>query len=162
MAKVAQSRRNDIVWWLNHHYPDVWYNLESALDAALKHGDIQLAERFIEYGSNWPTSDNLPHEIAALGNLPVLQWLLKQAEFENVAGLVVKAAGKGHLQVVRWLLHCRVRSSDEVRFAIHSAAVHGHLEVAKFLREKEKESLTTQLSSEDPLSPKSDQKDKLD
>ncbi|KAG3062947.1 hypothetical protein PC128_g14169 [Phytophthora cactorum] len=153
MAKVAQSRRNDIVWWLNHHYPDVWYNLESALEAALKHGDIQLAERFIEYGSNWPTSDNLPHEIAALGNLPVLQWLLKQAEFENVAGLVVKAAGKGHLQVVRWLLHCRVRSSDEVRFAIHSAAVHGHLEVAKFLREKEKESLTTQLSSEDPLSP---------
>ncbi|ETP53534.1 hypothetical protein F442_01575, partial [Phytophthora nicotianae P10297] len=148
MVYAAQSRRHDAVWWLNHHYPDVWYNLEVATEAALRHGDIHLAEQFIENGSNWPTEGNVADEAAEKGNLPVLQWLLKQVEFEEVVGLVVKAAGNGHLQVVRWLIdHSGGQRIDEVRFAIHTTAIHGHLHVAKFLREKEKKSTSRPRSS---------------
>ncbi|KAF4132039.1 putative ankyrin repeat domain-containing protein [Phytophthora infestans] len=138
MSNVIYRRRSDLVWWLHRHCPGAGHNLESALVAAVKIGDIYLAEWLLSEGADWPTRVNLPLEMAEKGDLPVLQWLLGQEDVSISVGLVIKAAKNGHYQVVRWLVD-RNRAHDrvEVSFAVHSAAVHGHLKVAKYLREQE-------------------------
>jgi len=58
-------------------------------------------------------------------------------------GLVIYAAGKVHLEVVRWAIDRDAQNQKgypltavggEARLTIHTAAVNGHLQVAKYLR----------------------------
>ncbi|KAG7378178.1 hypothetical protein PHYPSEUDO_010442 [Phytophthora pseudosyringae] len=108
------------------HQPNLRYDMNKVLDHAVKRGDIALAEWLLSHG-----------------RLDVLKWLDTEGQVQGHAGLVLVAAEKGYLGIIRWLLDHDAQSSNQHRLtdlggeaglAIHTAVVNGHLEVAKYLR----------------------------
>ncbi|KAF4035292.1 putative ankyrin repeat region domain-containing protein [Phytophthora infestans] len=78
--------------------------------------------------------------VVAKGRFDDLQWLVHQ---EKIITFVPIAAQNGYLVIVRWVVELtqQKHTTSErvvvavVMLAIHAAAFHGHLEVAKYLRE---------------------------
>ncbi|KAE9334589.1 hypothetical protein PF008_g13892 [Phytophthora fragariae] len=165
LSAAIQSRRSDVVWWLFRHIPDANYNLRAALWSAVQMGDVLMAEWLVLRGAEWPDLRGervVAHEVAALGRVDVLQWLEERGQLDGVAGMVIKAAEKGRLDTVRWLIE-RTPSDDgsrldatvlryEVYLSIHGAAINGHLEVAKCLREFSKRSISSLRVNQLPMS----------
>ncbi|KAG3037127.1 hypothetical protein PC121_g24131 [Phytophthora cactorum] len=146
MSAAVLSHRSDIVWWLHRHVPDSNYDLDTALRSALIMGDIVMAEWLASHGAHWPEhADYTVRTVVARGRLDVLQWLVEQGRLDRIIALVSIAAQRGHLEIVRWIVEWTLPNHTAVEhgilvlavatLSIHTAATHGHLQVAKYLRE---------------------------
>ncbi|KAG7381226.1 hypothetical protein PHYPSEUDO_006270 [Phytophthora pseudosyringae] len=125
--------------------PEIPQDLEHALQIAVRKREIVVAEWLISQGAGWEEEDPegapLVHHVAA----EALKWLAKREQFHESAGLLVMAAEKGHVHVVRWLLERDIPDTGshltalggDASLGIHTAALNGHLEVAKLLRSVE-------------------------
>ncbi|KAE9093729.1 hypothetical protein PF007_g18019 [Phytophthora fragariae] len=121
-------------------------------------GDILIAEWLVEQGAEWrQVSDVIDGYVANQGRLDVLQWLYARGQIEKDLLLMLSAANGGHFHVARWVIEViephdggtRIDTFPAVVFAIHTAASHGHLEIAKFLRECTKEVDASELEGLD-------------
>lgn len=105
---------------------------------------------FSESNAMWATSP-----VQAVPIPGMLQYLHNESALEQIpAGVLVKAAENGHLDVVRWVIDCDWDEEEneedggdedyfdtpyltslggEASLAIHAAATNGHLDVAKYL-----------------------------
>ncbi|EGZ14444.1 hypothetical protein PHYSODRAFT_332831 [Phytophthora sojae] len=149
MSAAILGRRSDIVWWLHRHFPDANYNLEIALESALKVGNVLIAKWLLNQGAEWRRRRRNPTEridacyVAGQERLDVLHWLDERGQIDSGdVRMLVNAAKGGHLEVVRWLIEHRGSSTAAVAdamLATHAAASKWPLKVAKFLREFTKE-----------------------
>ncbi|RLN36926.1 hypothetical protein BBJ28_00024661 [Nothophytophthora sp. Chile5] len=137
--------------WLLRNTDAVDRDDDGTMHAAVSNGDVPLVEWLDQHSHSNGRERLCPemgrHDAAANGHVAMLQWLEYRRDDEPVAGVLVKAAEKGQLDVVRWMLErdCAEVESDgeggadvtdlvaEASLAVHSAAVNGHLEVAKYL-----------------------------
>ncbi|KAG1706392.1 hypothetical protein DVH05_001539 [Phytophthora capsici] len=142
LAAGARSRSTEVMEWLHAHFPFDPTQQSTALEAAVCSGSIAVAEWLLAHGATW--TRNLPtlrsaHFVAEdSGSVEMLKWLDEHGQLEGLRGLVIKAAGSGFADAVRWLLdrerqEAVQKQEAEIRFAIHSAASNGHLSLAKYL-----------------------------
>ncbi|KAK1941013.1 putative ankyrin repeat protein [Phytophthora citrophthora] len=147
LAAGARSRSIEVMEWLHAHVPSDPAQQSTALEAAVCSGSIAIAKWMLAHGATW--TRNLPtlrsaHFVAEnSGSIEMLQWLDEQGQLDGLRGLVIKAAGSGFADTVRWLLDRGVKNSEEeaefrveTRFAIHSAASNGYLSLAKYLQSR--------------------------
>ncbi|OWZ01920.1 hypothetical protein PHMEG_00026612 [Phytophthora megakarya] len=110
---------------------------------------LHKAEVYVECNTN--ISVGITHkvmtEVAHHGQMDMLQffdnnveyWLREQVRLDGAIGLVVKVAETGPLEVLRWLFEHMWNSNAErvidmeLEVAVHTAAINGHLDVAKYL-----------------------------
>ncbi|KAL3664891.1 hypothetical protein V7S43_010069 [Phytophthora oleae] len=146
MSAAVLSHRSDIAWWLHRHVPDADYNWGSALGSALMMGDIIVAEWLEEQGVHLPeVTSGAVRSVVARGRLDVLQWLEEQGQLHSAIRLLGKAAERGHMDIVQWVINHtmeshadgqhRIRVVGPAALSIHAAATNGHLEIVKYLRE---------------------------
>ncbi|KAG6965619.1 hypothetical protein JG688_00007120 [Phytophthora aleatoria] len=128
----ASKGRGDVVWWLCTQFALCATQLSIALSCALAGANSALVEWLLMKGSTWPKEWSA-HLFAAQGRLDALKWCDTTGKLRSVAGLLVTAASSGHVKVVSWLMERDTHLDAEACLAIHSAASHGHLEVATYL-----------------------------
>lgn len=144
MWKAAKRGQSHVVWWLNENLPNTPFSRSNAFVFAVSTCDIALAEWLLHHGARWPRQISrawIAHEVAAKGRLDVLKWMAKKEQLDDIIGIVVMAAEKGHLHIVQWMLDRDAHLTDlggEASLAIHTAADNGHLEVAKYLHARAK------------------------
>jgi hypothetical protein len=95
METAIRCHRADIMWWLHANIPDAEYDLDAALESAIKCGEIFAAEWLLAQGPEWPGFDGQPAvalAVASAGRLNVLKWLETKGEVDDLVGLVVHAA----------------------------------------------------------------------
>ncbi|ETP34947.1 hypothetical protein F442_16822 [Phytophthora nicotianae P10297] len=82
-----------------------------------------MAEWLASQGARWPEhKDTTMRTVVAKGRLDVLQWLVEQGRRDVITSLISVHS-------------CTTRTfGDFVTRSIQTAAIHGHLEVAKYLR----------------------------
>ncbi|KAL3659374.1 hypothetical protein V7S43_015645 [Phytophthora oleae] len=160
-AEAALAGHDDVVKWLYATYKETEErrNDDSAMRAAFSVGNVELAE-WIMAEVGFEVQGYLAlHKAAGAGLVETLQWFQDKGTYtECDAGALILAAEDGQLKVVQWMLD-RDRKDDKLKngdvagpeyghrarstfitclggeasLAIHSAAVNGHLEVAKLL-----------------------------
>ncbi|KAG1688399.1 hypothetical protein DVH05_003705 [Phytophthora capsici] len=148
MSAAVLSGHSDLVQWLPDPSPHSFYDMETALKAAVKMGDIPTAE-WLGKRVRWPeNTDDSVLSLAAEGRLDILQWLetrgIVSQRIYGVVLLVVAAAVNRRLEVIRWLMDSILKRGSSIKqtciaagvatLSIHAAAAHGHLDVARFLR----------------------------
>ncbi|RLN77606.1 hypothetical protein BBJ28_00000456 [Nothophytophthora sp. Chile5] len=151
-TQAARHGHREVAMWLQQHTHALERWEHAVMFAAVANGDVLLVEWLLKRNPPWGKRRLRPqkgiHEAAANGHAHMLQWLVDRRYGDIVAGLLVKAAEKGQLDVVRWVIDrnrtlTETASDDEAFMAdlgaeailsIHFAAINGHLEVAKYLR----------------------------
>ncbi|KAG1692248.1 hypothetical protein DVH05_025678 [Phytophthora capsici] len=148
MSAAVLSGHSDLVQWLPESSSHSFYDMETALKAAVKMGDIPTAE-WLGKRVRWPeNTDDSVLSLAAEGRLDILQWLetrgIVSQRIYGVVLLVVAAAVNRRLEVIRWLMDSILKRGSSIKqtciaagvatLSIHAAAAHGHLDVARFLR----------------------------
>ncbi|KAF1795812.1 Ankyrin repeat-containing domain [Phytophthora cactorum] len=141
----------------DHHYRQYQFTL-SMMDAVrLKKLEMVewLTDRFQGYTVGTQSANEASCRCKRTAGRVGMVLLEGAQSYVNVnAGVVVMAAEKGHLNIVQWLIDRNTNSKyptggyghapgtrtkltvlgGEASMAIHTAAVNGHLEVAKYLR----------------------------
>ncbi|EGZ14599.1 hypothetical protein PHYSODRAFT_507300, partial [Phytophthora sojae] len=132
MAEAISEGRNDIVWWLQQHFPNEDFNKAEALMQAVLKEDIVMAEWLIDHGAQWRRpfpGDNIGHEMAARGRLDILKWLTQGGRLDHRRE---GSAWSGFLNVFKWLHDNRSKGCTEK--AMELAAARGHLRVVRWLQ----------------------------
>ncbi|OWY97503.1 LOW QUALITY PROTEIN: hypothetical protein PHMEG_00031949 [Phytophthora megakarya] len=134
------------------------YTLSNAigtLPSAILKSDMVMADWLVNQEPDHATEDcylmfKLQDDLTS-GRLDIFKWLREEGgKIED--GTMVVAAGRGHLKFIQWLGNPVLTNrlfrdhsplsgiSSEAKFSIHTAAINGHLEVAKYLCEEAKKS----------------------
>jgi ankyrin repeat protein len=129
--------------------PKLSIYLGSALFQAVNSGHGMIALLLLDYGADpticpetWSCIADYPIAIAARrGRLPVLKRMIERgrsAPYENpidLIGLLFRAAGGGHPNVIRYLIELGVdpNASKNGHYAIESAAMRGGVEAVRCL-----------------------------
>ncbi|KAL3659819.1 hypothetical protein V7S43_015121 [Phytophthora oleae] len=147
MSAAVLGGRRDLVQWLPEPISHSYYDMETALQSAVKMGAIPTAEWLGVRGARWPEiTDDSVLSLAAEGRLDVLQWLktrgIVSQRIDGVVLLVVAAARNRRLEVIRWLMDSVLTRRSGIKqtciaagvatFSIHAAAAHGHLKLRVF------------------------------
>ena len=97
--------------------------------------DDRAFDDMIQHYAAWRISaENVLNGAARSGSVPKLQWLMRQRQGEGHlhSDIVEEAAKGGSVEVMQWLrTEGRVHISAQ---AVHTAALHNHLRLVKYLR----------------------------
>jgi len=99
---------------------------------------ISTLEVAWENKSLWPIWWNEPYfssQVALTNKLELLKWIREAKQCEWYVGTIQAAAKKGNLEMVKY---CVANECPIDEFACANAALEGHLEVLKYLREEAK------------------------
>ncbi|GMF55135.1 unnamed protein product [Phytophthora fragariaefolia] len=148
---AARNGYLEIVEWLVRNHPVG--NASRALDAAARENRLDIVRWLLGHNLGRGAKSGM-HQAAIRGYLEVASYLHEQG-FHGLAGVscgtMLRAAGRGFFDVVRWLdsefasdpqthLYRDLRPysltllADEPSTAIDAAATSGHLEVLKYLQ----------------------------
>lgn len=151
LEHAARNGHLEIVEWLMRYHPVG--NASRALDAAARENHLHVVRWLLEHNLGRGAKSGM-HQAAIRGHLEVAQYLLEQS-FDGLAsvssGTMLRAAGRGFLDVVKWLnnsfasepqrnLYRDLRPysltllADEPSTAIDAAAKGGHLDILKYLQ----------------------------
>lgn len=152
LEHAARNGYLEIVEWLVRYHPVG--NASRALDAAARENHLHVVRWLLEHNLGRGAKSGM-HQAAIRGHLEVAQYLHEQG-FHGLAsvscGTMLRAAGRGFLDVVKWLndefasepqthLHRDLRPysltllADEPSTALDAAAKSGNLEVLEYLQE---------------------------
>jgi hypothetical protein len=99
---------------------------------------ISTLEVAWEHKSLWPIWWDEPYfcyEVAQTNKLELLKWIREEKKCRWDAGTITPAARQGNLEMVKY---CVANECPINEFACACAAVNGHIEVLKYLREEVK------------------------
>ncbi|RLN77599.1 hypothetical protein BBJ28_00000462 [Nothophytophthora sp. Chile5] len=105
---AARNRHTEVVRWLFEHTGEHQRYMPIVVKAAVGSGAVPLVEWL--FGRNHNVGMNLRpelgiHDAAANGHVGMLQWLADLSNADQVAaGVLIKAAENGQLDVVRWII----------------------------------------------------------
>ncbi|ETL28787.1 hypothetical protein L916_17916, partial [Phytophthora nicotianae] len=149
---AARNGYVEIVEWLVRYHPVG--NASRALDAAARENRLHVVRWLLEHNLGRGAKSGM-HQAAIRGYLEVARYLHEQG-FNGLAsvscGTMLRAAGRGFLDVVKWLndsFACEPLSylyrdlrpysltllADEPSTAIDAAAKGGHLEILEYLQQ---------------------------
>ncbi|RLN86518.1 hypothetical protein BBJ28_00011902 [Nothophytophthora sp. Chile5] len=136
----------ELVEWLVQIDPNV--AAIAAMEAACKRGDFAIVRFFLEHGLGL-YSDMALHQAASNNHLELADYLAAYGFKSDMAGTMLAAAEKGHLDAVKWLYEhfavkpeaslfpgpsfCMKAQGGPAKKMMDVAAENGHLEVLQFL-----------------------------
>lgn len=135
MHMAVEFNRLDVAKWLQDHTLPPPEDL-LLLDEAARHGDLEMMEWLHNERGEQVSYDGIMRAVNN-GFLPAVQWLCATFNYFDPRDLCMdKAAGKGHLEMVKWLHSQEAWCTNQ---AMNRAARNGHLEVVVWLHNNRSE-----------------------